>query len=298
MEERPHNKIIDGRKAAARIKEELRAEVERLRVERALVPGLAVVLVGEDPASKIYVRNKARACEKVGIRSFEHRLAESSTLDELLALVARLNASAEVHGILVQLPLPSHMDAARVIEAVDPAKDVDGFHPYNMGRLFTGSPALEPCTPGGIMRLIESTGVEIAGKDAVIIGRSNIVGKPMALMLLRRSATVTICHSKTRDIEEKVRGAEILVVAMGRLRFVKGEWIRPGAVVIDVGMNRTPEGSLAGDVDFDAALERAAYITPVPGGVGPMTIAMLMSNTVAAARALAGLEGADAAVQG
>lgn len=280
--------IIDGKKISAEVREELKAEVAELK-SKGVTPGLAVVLVGENPASQIYVRNKTKACEEVGIRSFQHTLPGEIKEEELLSLIRELNAAKDVHGILVQLPLPSHMDSEAVLDLISPSKDVDGFHPYNMGRLMIGNALLQPCTPYGIMRLLDSTGVDASGKNAVIIGRSNIVGKPMAMMLLKRNATVTICHSKTKDLPEKVREADILVAAIGRDRFVKGDWIKEGAVVIDVGMNRAPDGKLTGDVDFDAASLKASHITPVPGGVGPMTIAMLLKNTVAAARNAAGL---------
>lgn len=280
--------IIDGKKISAEVREELKAEVAKLK-EKGLTPGLAVVLVGENPASQIYVRNKTKACEEVGIKSFQHTLPGDIKEEELLSLIRELNAAKDVHGILVQLPLPSRMDSEAVLDLISPSKDVDGFHPYNMGRLMIGNALLQPCTPYGIMRLLDSTGVDASGKNAVIIGRSNIVGKPMAMMLLKRNATVTICHSKTKDLPEKVREADILVAAIGRDRFVKGDWIKEGAVVIDVGMNRAPDGKLTGDVDFDAASLKASHITPVPGGVGPMTIAMLLKNTVAAARNAAGL---------
>lgn len=280
--------IIDGKKISAEVREELKAEVAVLK-SKGITPGLAVVLVGENPASQIYVRNKTKACEEVGIKSLQHTLPGDIKEKELLSLIRELNAANDVHGILVQLPLPSHMDSEAVLDLISPSKDVDGFHPYNMGRLMIGNALLQPCTPYGIMRLLDSTGIDASGKNAVIIGRSNIVGKPMAMMLLKRNATVTICHSKTKDLREKVREADILVAAIGRDRFVKGDWIKEGAVVIDVGMNRAPDGKLTGDVDFDAASLKASHITPVPGGVGPMTIAMLLKNTVAAARNAAGL---------
>ena len=280
--------IIDGKKISAEVRGELKAEVAALKA-KGLTPGLAVVLVGENPASQIYVRNKTKACEEVGIKSFQHTLPGNAKEEELISLIRDLNADSSVHGILVQLPLPSHMDSDSVLDLISPSKDVDGFHPYNMGRLMIGNALLQPCTPYGIMRLLDSTGIDASGKNAVIIGRSNIVGKPMAMMLLKRSATVTICHSKTRDLPEKVRDADILVAAIGRDRFVKGDWIKEGAIVIDVGMNRASDGKLTGDVDFEAASLRASYITPVPGGVGPMTIAMLLKNTVAAARKASGL---------
>ncbi len=280
--------VIDGKKIAAGIRAGLREEIAGLE-KRGIKPGLTVILVGENPASQVYVRNKGRASEEIGIHSIQHLLPESTSQAELLALINRLNASKDVHGILVQLPLPGHIDSEAVIEAISPAKDVDGFHPYNIGRLMIGKPTLQPCTPYGIMKLIETTGVDISGKDAVVVGRSNIVGKPMAMMLLQRNATVTICHSRTKDLPAKVRSADIVVAAVGMAEFVKGEWIKEGAVVIDVGINRAASGSLVGDVKFESAAQRASYITPVPGGVGPMTIAMLLQNTVEAAKRQAGL---------
>jgi len=276
--------IINGKEIAQAVRARVKVEAGLLRSEHGVDPTLVVVLVGSNPASKVYVRNKGKACEEAGVRSIQHDLPVETTQTELLLLIARLNADPQVHGILVQLPLPGHIDEHIVLEAICPRKDVDGFHPYNMGRLVAGTPQLVPCTPYGVMRMLESVGYDLAGKDAVIIGRSNIVGKPMALMLLHKSATVTICHSKTKDLPAKVRAADLVVAAIGRERFVKGDWIKPGAVVIDVGINRTESGGLVGDVDFDAASERASFITPVPGGVGPMTIAMLLENTITAAR--------------
>ncbi len=276
--------IINGKAVAAEVREGLKAEVEALVKDTGVRPGLAVVLVGDDPASQVYVRNKKRACEKAGITSIEHRLPAETAEVKLLTLIGELNADTSVHGILVQLPLPQGLNEERVLEAIDPSKDVDGFHPYNMGRLVTGKPVFEPCTPLGIMKLLSSTGIDLKGKEAVIVGRSNIVGKPMAFMLLREHATVTICHSRTRDLMEKVRGADVVVAAVGIAEMIKGDWIKDGAVVIDVGINRVEDGSLVGDVEFAAASERASYITPVPGGVGPMTIAMLLSNTVRSAK--------------
>ncbi len=275
-------KLIDGKQRASAIREELAAETATLAA-RGLTPGLAVVLVGRDPASEVYVRNKRTACEKCGIRSFSHDLPAESSEAELLALIAALNRDPKVHGILVQLPLPKQISSMRVIEAIDPRKDVDGFHPMNVGLLSIGEPCLTPCTPTACMDLIDTTGFQIAGSNAVVIGRSNIVGKPVAMMLTARNATVTVCHSRTRDLAAEVARAQIVVAAIGRAGFVKGDWIQPGAVVIDVGINRTPEGRLTGDVEFEPAAERAAAITPVPGGVGPMTIAMLLKNTVNAA---------------
>jgi len=242
-------------------------------------PGLAMVLVGDSPASKVYVRNKEKACERSGILSFMHRMPDSMSQEELLALVDRLNHDDAVDGILVQLPLPDHIDDEAVLNSIAPDKDADGFHPENMGRLAIGAPRFRPCTPRGIMTLLEHTGIELAGLDAVIVGRSNIVGRPMALELIRVSATVTVCHSKTRDLPGKVGAADLVVAAVGRPEFVKGGWIKPGAIVIDVGINRTADGKLVGDVEFDAARERAEWITPVPGGVGPMTVASLLENT-------------------
>ncbi|WP_164017039.1 bifunctional methylenetetrahydrofolate dehydrogenase/methenyltetrahydrofolate cyclohydrolase FolD [Pyxidicoccus trucidator] len=274
--------LIDGKAVAARVRAEVKAEVERLKAERGIVPGLAVVRVGEDPASKVYVTGKKKAAEEVGFNSWEHHPDERITQDELLALVHKLNEDPAVHGILVQLPLPKHIDADVIISAVKPEKDADGFHPMNAGNLLLGRPATRACTPYGIMRLLEEIGCNPAGKRAVVVGRSNIVGKPMALMLLQKNATVTIAHSKS-DVRREVEDADIVVVAVGVAELVKGEWIKPGAVVIDVGMNRNADGKLVGDVEFAKASERASYITPVPGGVGPMTIAMLIRNTLEAA---------------
>ena len=280
--------IIDGKEIAAKARAELKGRVDELKSSRGITPGLAVVLVGVDPASKIYVRNKARASEAAGIASVQHTLDEGTTQDELLTLIGKLNNSPDIHGILVQMPLPPHIDEALIIESILPEKDVDGFHPYNMGRLLTGNPQLVPCTPLGIMKLLDSTGVELSGKDAVVLGRSNIVGKPMALMLLKRNLTVTVCHSKTTDLADRVRAADVVVAAVGRGNFVKGDWIKEGAIVIDVGINRRADGKLEGDVEFAGAAARASFITPVPGGVGPMTIAMLLENTFTAALKSAG----------
>jgi methylenetetrahydrofolate dehydrogenase (NADP+)/methenyltetrahydrofolate cyclohydrolase len=276
-------KVIDGKAVAKALRAELATEVAELK-KLGVAPGLAVVLVGEDPASKVYVRNKARASEEVGIRSVQHILPETTGEAELLELIGELNADSGIHGILVQLPLPIHINEATIIETISAEKDADGFHPYNMGRLLTGSPTLEPCTPLGIMHLLHSTGIEIAGKDAIVIGRSNIVGKPVAVMLLKENATVTLCHSKTASLPEKIAEADIVVAAIGRAEMIEGKWIKEGATVIDVGMNRKADGKLCGDVEYAAAYKRAAHITPVPGGVGPMTIAMLLKNTVRAAR--------------
>ena len=274
--------IIDGKRIAEELKEEIAREAAELR-RRGISPGLAVVLVGSDPASQVYVKNKRLACAKTGIESFSYDLPETTSEDELMALVAKLNSDPRVHGILVQLPLPKQLNERRVLESIVPEKDVDGFHPMNVGRLMTGEPCLVACTPAGCMRLIDSTGIELKGKHAVVVGRSNIVGKPAAILLLERHATVTICHSRTADLAAEVGRADVLVAAVGRARMIPGAWIKPGSVVIDVGINRTSEGKLCGDVDFESARERAGFITPVPGGVGPMTIAMLLKNTIQAA---------------
>jgi methylenetetrahydrofolate dehydrogenase (NADP+)/methenyltetrahydrofolate cyclohydrolase len=289
---------IDGRAAAAAVRERVAAAAARFKEDTGRAPGLATVLVGEDPASAVYVRSKGKATAEAGMESFSHQLADSTSEAELLELVEQLNSDERVDGILVQLPLPSHVDSSRVIAAIDPAKDVDGFHPVNAGRLATGLDALVPCTPLGCLYLLEQELGSIAGKDAVVIGRSNIVGKPMAMLLLGKSATVTIAHSRTRDLEEVVRRADIVVAAVGRAEMVRGDWIKPGAVVIDVGINRVPgpeEGKtrLVGDVAFEEAAEAASAITPVPGGVGPMTIAMLLRNTLVAAHRRAGLPPPD-----
>ncbi|HZI83381.1 MAG TPA: bifunctional methylenetetrahydrofolate dehydrogenase/methenyltetrahydrofolate cyclohydrolase FolD [Casimicrobiaceae bacterium] len=276
-------RIIDGKARAERLTAEVGARVAaRVGAGRSR-PGLAVVLVGENPASRIYVRNKRRTTEAAGMLSFSHDLPATTSQAELLALIDRLNADPAVHGILVQLPLPGHVEPDVVAERIDPRKDVDGLHPYNVGRLVLKRPLLRPCTPYGCMTLLADTGEDLVGRNAVVIGQSNIVGRPMALELLMARCTVTICHSATRDLPGVVRRADLLVAAMGRPRFVQGDWIRPGAIVIDVGMNRDAEGKLCGDVDFAAAKERAAWITPVPGGVGPMTIATLLANTLRAA---------------
>jgi methylenetetrahydrofolate dehydrogenase (NADP+)/methenyltetrahydrofolate cyclohydrolase len=246
-------------------------------------PGLAVVLVGEDPASAIYVRNKKKACEAAGLRSFDHHLDAGTGREELLALIGKLNADPAVDGILVQFPVPPHLDPQEIQLAIDPGKDVDGLHPYNLGRLLSGTPTLVPCTPAGIMCMLSEYSVALKGRDAVVIGRSNLVGKPVALLLMMEHATVTICHSRTHGLDRKVRNADIVVAAVGRAEMIRGDWIREGAVVIDVGMNRT-EAGLKGDVQFDEAIKRASLITPVPGGVGPMTITMLLDNTLRAAK--------------
>ncbi len=275
--------IIDGKAIAAEIRDQVRRAVARRREQGLPAPGLAVILVGRDPASEIYVRNKRRACEEVGFTSHSHDLATDVTEAKLLALIDRLNQDPDIHGILVQLPLPDHIDSERVIERIDPAKDVDGFHPYNVGRLAQRIPLLRPCTPRGVITLLERTGEGFHGREAVIVGASNIVGRPMSLELLLAGCTVTVCHRFTRDLRSHVERAEILVVAVGKPGIVPGDWVRPGATVIDVGINRLPDGRLAGDVEFEAARRRAAWITPVPGGVGPMTVATLLQNTLQAA---------------
>lgn len=270
--------IINGKAVAEKIKAEVKEEISAKKI----TPGLAVILVGKNEASKVYVKNKIKACAEVGIKSFDYNLPEKTTDSELLKLIEKLNKDKNVHGILVQLPLPSQIDSQKVLTAIDPLKDVDGFHPVNLGKLFAGQKTLRPCTPLGIIELIESTGYDIKCKNAVVVGRSNIVGKPAALLLLEKHATVTICHSRTKNLPDVIRSADILVAAIGRPSFIKGDWIKKGAVVIDVGINRLPDGKLAGDVDFAEAKKNAAWITPVPGGVGPMTIAMLLKNTLKA----------------
>jgi methylenetetrahydrofolate dehydrogenase (NADP+)/methenyltetrahydrofolate cyclohydrolase len=276
-------RILDGKSVSAEIRGQVKARVDAIRAAGGRAPGLAVVLVGENPASQVYVRNKRKACAEVGFHSELHELPAVTSQLELLELVDRLNGDPHIDGILVQLPLPEHMDAETVTERILPTKDVDGFHPYNLGRLALRMPLLRPCTPKGVMTLLGRTGLPLEGLDAVIIGQSNIVGRPMALELLAARCTITVCHSRTRDLAGKVRGADVLVAALGRAAFVPGDWIKPGALVIDVGINRTQDGALVGDVDFHACAERAAWITPVPGGVGPMTIASLLENTLQAA---------------
>jgi methylenetetrahydrofolate dehydrogenase (NADP+)/methenyltetrahydrofolate cyclohydrolase len=276
-------RTLDGKALAQRVTAEVRAAVTERVAAGGSVPGLAVVLVGDNAASQVYVRNKRRTTETVGMRSFAFDPPVDVEEAALLALIDRLNADPQVHGILVQLPLPKQIDPARVIERIDPRKDVDGFHPYNIGRLVVKMPILRPCTPYGCMQLLAETGEDLVGRHAVVIGQSNIVGRPMALELLMARCTVTICHSATRDLPGIVRQADIVVAAVGKARMVQGDWIKPGAMVIDVGMNRLSDGKLTGDVDFDAARERASWITPVPGGVGPMTVAMLLHNTLRAA---------------
>ncbi|MCD8108238.1 MAG: bifunctional methylenetetrahydrofolate dehydrogenase/methenyltetrahydrofolate cyclohydrolase FolD [Oscillospiraceae bacterium] len=276
--------IIDGKAVAAAVKERIRKDAIRFQKTSKITPGLAVVLVGNDPASKIYVRNKKKACEEVGFKSFEYVLPAETPEIVLLELIDTLNRDPNIHGILVQLPLPKHIDEDEIIAAINPKKDVDCFHPVNVGKLVTGSADFAPCTPAGVMELIKSTGTEVAGKRCVVVGRSNIVGKPMAMLLLQANGTVTICHSKTENLGDVCREADILVAAVGKPKLITGDMIKPGAVVIDVGMNRDANGKLCGDVDFKAASKVAGFITPVPGGVGPMTIAMLMENTYSAAK--------------
>jgi len=275
--------ILDGKAIGAEIRAQVKAEVDARLAAGHRPPGLAVVLVGAHPASQVYVRNKRKACAEVGFLSQLHELPADTSQPELLALVDRLNADDAIDGILVQLPLPAQIDAEAVIERILPAKDVDGFHPYNVGRLVLRMPVLRPCTPKGIMTLLARTGQRLEGLDAVVIGQSNIVGRPMALELLAARCTITVCHSRTKELANKARAADVLVVAMGRARYVPGDWIKPGALVIDVGMNRDEQGKLCGDVDFASAAERAGWMTPVPGGVGPMTIASLLENTLQAA---------------
>ena len=282
-------RIIDGKKIALAIRQELKKEVAELVAKQQVTPGLAVVLVGANPASQVYVRMKKRACEEVGVASFSHELSGETTEEALLALIDQLNQDSAVHGILVQLPLPKQISEQKIIEAISPAKDVDGFSPHSAGQLMIGGSGFWPCTPWGVMELLRFEGVDPSGKSAVVIGRSNIVGKPVAMMLLAAHATVTICHSRTPDLASVVRQGDIVIAAVGRPRMVQGDWIKEGATVIDVGTNRLEDGSLCGDVDFDAAKERAAAISPSPGGVGPMTIAMLVKNTVVGAKRSCGI---------
>jgi methylenetetrahydrofolate dehydrogenase (NADP+) / methenyltetrahydrofolate cyclohydrolase len=278
-------RLIDGKAIADTLLLTIRNEVDHRVAAGKTAPGLAVILVGDNPASALYVRNKRRSCEIAGVRDLANNLPATTTQAELLALIDQLNADDDVDGILVQLPLPGHIDPDAVIERIAPAKDVDGFHPYNLGRLAQRRPTLRPCTPYGVMRLLATTGEDLKGREAVIVGASNIVGRPMALELLMANCTVTVCHSATRDLASHVARAEILVVAVGRSEMIRGEWIREGALVIDVGINRLLDGRVVGDVDFAGAKERAAWITPVPGGVGPMTVATLLQNTLEAAAA-------------
>jgi methylenetetrahydrofolate dehydrogenase (NADP+)/methenyltetrahydrofolate cyclohydrolase len=276
--------IIDGKAVAKEVQKQIKEDVEGLERRWGIAPGLAVVLVGDDPGSHIYVKNKEKACKEVGIKSYEHLLPATISEKELLGLIHNLNKDKNVNGILVQLPLPAHVRPERILEAISPHKDVDGFHPVNQGMLLLGGDGFKPCTPMGIMKLLESAGCDAKGKNAVVVGRSNIVGKPVALMLLEKHATVTICHSRTASLRDEIGRGDILVVAIGKAGLVRGDWIKLGAVVIDVGVNRLPSGKLCGDVEFDSAKERASAITPVPGGVGPMTICMLLYNTLKAAK--------------
>lgn len=285
-------RLIDGKAIAKQIRSEVKQTVEQWQKD-GLTPGLAVVLVGDDPASATYVRNKEKACQEVGIRSVIHRLPASTSEEELLKLVRALNEQPDVHGILVQLPLPAHIRAETVLEKIDPAKDVDGFHPVNAGKLLVGKDGIFPCTPLGVIEMLKREDVSLAGKHAVVVGRSNIVGKPAALLLLKEHATVTVCHSRTPDLPSVTRQADILVCAVGKAEMIKGSMIKPGACVIDVGINRTADGKLVGDVAFEEAAEVAGWLTPVPGGVGPMTIAMLLKNTLTCARLQTGGTRAD-----
>jgi len=279
-------KIIDGKAVAADLKQQLKLATDQRVAAGKRRPGLAVVLIGSNPASKVYVGSKRRSCEEIGFKSEAYDLAETATQDELLALIDKLNKDNEIDGILVQLPLPDHIDSETVIEHIAPHKDVDGFHPYNIGRLAQRIPVLQPCTPKGIITLLRSTEVDLKGLEAVVVGASNIVGRPMALELLLAGCTTTVCHRWTNNLEDQVRRADLLVVAVGKPNFIPGDWIKPGAIVIDVGINRLDNGKLTGDVEFDVAKENASWITPVPGGVGPMTVATLLENTLFAAEHL------------
>ncbi|MBS0154784.1 MAG: bifunctional methylenetetrahydrofolate dehydrogenase/methenyltetrahydrofolate cyclohydrolase FolD [Nitrospira sp.] len=282
--------LIDGKALAQQVRDRLAQESAELLAKKGVIPGLATILVGDDPASHVYVKNKQKACEMAGIYVDDHKLSVNTSQTELLMLIEKKNVDPKIHGILVQLPLPKHIDSKVILEAVSPLKDADGFHPYNFGRLVEGHPVFEACTPKGVIKMIESAGVTIEGKRAVVVGRSNIVGKPLALMLLQRNATVTICHSKTKDLPAVCREADLLLVAIGKAKFVTADMVREGAVVIDVGTNKTPEGKLCGDVDFEPVRQKAGWISPVPGGVGPMTIAMLLENTVESAKRAAGMK--------
>ncbi len=275
-------KILSGKTVSQRIKDELREEVKELN-QKGIFPGLAVIIVGDDPASRVYVNSKKKACEEIGIYSEEYALPAQTSQEHLLGLIEKLNAEPKINGILVQLPLPSHIDEETVINAISPKKDVDAFHPVNVGKIMIGNYDFLPCTPAGVMELIKESGIDICGKECVIVGRSNIVGKPQAMLLLHANGTVTICHSRTKNLKEKTKNADILVAAVGIPNFITGDMIKEGAVVIDVGINRIAEKKLVGDVEFESAEKVASAITPVPGGVGPMTIAMLMKNTVKAA---------------
>ncbi len=281
--------IISGKEVSAKVRAELKKETQALIESTGIYPGLAVILVGNDPASQVYVRNKQLACEELGFHPFEYKLSENTTQEQLLDLISVLNKDSKVHGILVQLPLPDHLDEQSVLYSIAPEKDVDAFHPYNVGKIMIGSYDVLPCTPAGVMELLDAYGVEISGKNCVVIGRSNIVGKPMAMLLLQRSGTVTICHSRTKNLAEVCSEADILVVAIGKPKFVTADMVKEGAVVVDVGINRDENNKLCGDVDFESVEPKASLITPVPGGVGPMTITMLMKNTLRAAKAQNGI---------
>ena len=274
--------VIDGKALASRLKDDMQAQVAELKKQCGRAPGLAVILVGDDPASHVYVKNKENACEQVGIASFSHQLPASTTQEHLLGLIAELNHDPKVDGILVQLPLPEHIQVDKVLNTIQADKDVDGFHPYNVGCLAVRQPALRSCTPYGCMKLLEITGVDLHGKEAVVVGASNIVGRPMALELLLAGATVTVCHRFTENLQSHIERADIVIAAAGKQGLIQGEWIKEGAIVIDVGIHRLEDGSLTGDVDFESASKRAGWITPVPGGVGPMTITMLLANTISA----------------
>lgn len=275
--------VIDGKAIAAKVRGRIAGQVEELK-QQGITPGLAVVLVGEDPASKVYVGMKKKMCIELGMHSADYELPADTSEANLLALIDQLNNDDKIHGILVQLPLPAHIDTDKVLEAISPMKDADGFHPYNVGRLAIGKPTFQPCTPYGVMVMLDEIGYDLKGKEVVVVGRSNIVGKPIALMCLAKHATVTICHSRTKDLADVVRRADVVIAAVGKAEMVKGDWIKPGAVVIDVGINRVGEKKLVGDVEYVTAAERASAITPVPGGVGPMTIAMLLQNTLESAQ--------------
>ena len=275
--------LISGKEVSQKVKDEIKSQTKLLK-DKGISVKLAVIIVGDDPASHIYVKNKKKACEYVGFESLEYALDENTSEEELLELIDKLNKDKTVNGILCQLPLPKHIDEKNIIDSISPLKDVDAFHPVNVGKIMIGDYEFLPCTPAGIMRLIESTSYDVSGKDCVIIGRSNIVGKPMAMLMLHKNATVTICHSRTKNIEEKIKKADIVIAAVGIPKFVKGDMVKDGALVIDVGINRMSDGKLCGDVDFDEISKKASFITPVPGGVGPMTISMLMQNTLKAAK--------------
>ena len=282
--------IISGKVVSAEVREKIKQETKALIESAGIHPGLAVILVGNDPASQVYVRNKQLACEELGFNPFEYKLSENTTQEQLLDLINVLNKDPKVHGILVQLPLPDHLDEQSVLYSIAPEKDVDAFHPLNVGKIMIGSYSFLPCTPAGVMELIDWAGIEVSGKNCVVVGRSNIVGKPMAMLLLQRSVTVTICHSKTKNLKEVCAEADILVVAIGKPKFITGDMVKEGAVVIDVGINRDENNKLCGDVDYESVEPKAGWITPVPGGVGPMTITMLMKNTLRAAKLQNGIE--------